>query len=115
MSHRILITFASLMMLVACQDAPFETQILSYDGNKVDKTFVFDKGTLSEDGAGKWKVDVEKKQISKEAVDYALTFRMDEGEMASGGAAVQFTFDNWDTENYIFAPVISTVATVSES
>ena len=104
MSHRILITFASLMMLVACQDAPFETQILSYDGNKVDKTFVFDKGTLSEDGAGKWKVDVEKKQISKEAVDYALTFRMDEGEMASGGAAVQFTFDNWDTENYIFAP-----------
>ena len=93
---------ASLM--ISCQEIPFETQILSYEGNKVNKTFVFEKGVLSEDSAGRWTVDVDRKRVSREAVDYALTFRMDEGKMASGGAAVQFTFDNWDTENYIFAP-----------
>ena len=101
--NTLLSSFAALL-LIACQEIPFETQILSYEGNKVNKTFVFVNDTLSGDGAGKWKVDVETKKVSKEAVDYALTFRMDEGEMASGGAAVQFTFDNWDTENYVFAP-----------
>ncbi|MBQ0127811.1 MAG: hypothetical protein KBS80_07510 [Bacteroidales bacterium] len=29
---------------------------------------------------------------------------MKEGKMASGGVAVQFGFDNWDTGNYIFSP-----------
>ncbi len=92
------------ILAVSCKELPFETQILSYEGNKVDRTFVFDGSRLSEDGAGKWHVDVEKKKVSSEAVDYALTFKMDEGQMASGGAAVQFEFNDWDTENYIFAP-----------
>ena len=92
------------MLLFSCRQLPFETQILSYEGNKVNKTFVFVNDTLSGDGAGKWKVDVETKKVFKEAVDYTLTFKMNEGEMASGGAAVQFTFGNWDTENYVFAP-----------
>ena len=89
---------------VSCGELPFEAQILSYDGNRVDRTFVFDGTALSDDGAGKWSVDIDRKKVSGEAVDYALTFTMKEGEMLSGGAAVQFDFDNWSTENYIFAP-----------
>lgn len=92
------------MLSTSCKDLPFEPQILSYDGNKVDRTYVFDGAALSDDGAGKWSVDVDSKKISKETVDYTVSFTMDEGSMASGGAAVQFTFDGWDTENYIFAP-----------
>ncbi len=95
---------ALAMLIVSCKELPFETQILSYEGNKVDATYVFDGTALSEDGAGKWSVDVDRKKLSGEAVDYALTFTMEEGEMASGGAAVQFSFDNWSTDNYIFAP-----------
>lgn len=92
------------MLTASCRDLPFEAQILSYDGNKVFRTFVFDGSGLAEDGAGQWEVDIEKKKVSSEATDYVLTFKMTEGEMASGGAAVQFEFDNWSTDNYIFAP-----------
>ena len=95
---------AVAMLSVSCRNLPFETQILSYDGNKVSQTFVFDGDRLAGDGAGQWSVDVDTKKVSAEAVDYTLTFTMDEGEMASGGAAVQFTFNDWDTENYVFAP-----------
>lgn len=94
----------SAMLLASCRNLPFETQVLSYAGNKVDTTFTFDGSTLSAAGAGTWHVDVEKQRISKESVDYALTFTMDEGEMASGGVAVQFTFEDWNMENYVFAP-----------
>lgn len=100
-----LASMAALAMLaVSCKELPFETQTLSYEGNKVERTFVFDGAALSEDGAGKWSVAVDRKKMSVEAVDYTVSFTMDEGEMASGGAAVQFTFNDWDTENYIFAP-----------
>lgn len=86
------------------RDLPFEPQILSYDGNKVERTFAFDGGRLSSDGAGQWDVDVKESKASDEATDYSLTFTMKSGEMASGGAAVRFEFDNWSTENYVFAP-----------
>ncbi len=95
---------ALAMLASSCKNLPFEPQILSYEGNRVDRTFVFDGTALSEDGAGKWSVDIDRKKVSCDAVDYALTFTMKDGEMLSGGAAVQFDFDNWSTENYIFAP-----------
>lgn len=95
---------ALAMLTVSCKELSFEPQILSYEGNKVDRTFVFDGATLSEEGAGKWSVDIDRKKVSGEAVDYTVSFTMDEGSMASGGAAVQFTFNGWDTENYVFAP-----------
>lgn len=93
-----------LMSLTACRSIPFETQILSYEGNVASRTFVFDGDRLEAEGAGCWTVDVDSRKVSPEATDYALTFTMEEGEMASGGAAVKFEFDGWSTENYIFAP-----------
>ena len=106
MRNTLLSVFYGILTILAasCEELPFETQILSYEGNKVDRTFVFDGAALSEEGAGKWSVDIDRNKISKEAVDYAVTFTMDEGEISSGGAAVQFTFDDWDTDNYVFAP-----------
>ncbi len=106
MNSRIIsaIALSSLMMFQACMSAPFQTQILSYDGNRVSRTYAFDGCKLSEDGAGKWNVNIDRTRISSEATDYVLTFKMKEGEMVSGGAAVQFEFDNWSTGNYIFAP-----------
>lgn len=99
--------FFSLIVLAisgCSRNIPFEPQILSYDGNKVERTFAFDGGNLSSDGAGQWDVDVKESKVSDEATDYSLTFTMKSGEMASGGAAVRFEFDNWSTENYVFAP-----------
>ena len=71
MNSRIIsvLAFASVMVCSSCRSIPFETQILSYEGNKVDRTYVFDGAALSEDGAGRWNVDIEKKKISSEAVD----------------------------------------------
>lgn len=96
--------WALALLPLSCRDLPFEAQILSYDGNKVSQTFVFDGGKISEEGAGSWNVDIDRTSVSGEATDYALSFTMKEGKMASGGVAVQFGFDNWDTGNYIFSP-----------
>ncbi|MDO4949331.1 MAG: hypothetical protein Q4E55_04095 [Bacteroidales bacterium] len=101
---RCLFLVATAILSGSCQNRPFECQILSYDGNKVAQTFVFNGGKLESDTMGKWNVTVNKNIVSAEATDYSLTFTMKEGEMNSGGAAVQFEFDNWNTENYIFAP-----------
>ena len=92
------------LLSTGCRSLPFEPQILSYDGNKVAQNFVFDGGTLSADGAGQWNVKVEKNKVTNEATDYTLIFSMREGEMASGGAAVLFSFDDWNSGNYVFAP-----------
>lgn len=94
----------ALIVLASCCNHPFECQVLSYDGNKVAETFLFDGNNLKEDKAGEWTVDVDKTRISDEAVDYRLTFSMKEGGMSSAGVAVQFDFDNWSADNYIFAP-----------
>ena len=102
-----LFILALSVLALACSNhktLPFEAQILSYDGNKVSEAFVFEGGKLSADGAGQWDDAVEKNKVSGEATDYALTFTMRDGEMASGGAAVLFSFDNWSVENYVFAP-----------
>lgn len=60
---------AVAMLSVSCRNLPFETQILSYDGNKVSQTFVFDGDRLAGDGTEQWSVDVETKKVSAEAVD----------------------------------------------
>ena len=102
--RRFVTSFGLALLLAGCQSLPFEPQILSYDGNKVSRTFVFEGGRLSAEDAGQWTLDVEKHKVTSEATDYTLTFAMKEGKMASGGAAVRFSFDNWSDENYIFAP-----------
>jgi len=97
--------FILLLIIVGCKrDIPFGMQVLKYDGNKVSKTFAIENQQLASDDVGKWDVDVEKKMVSDIATEYQLTFKMNEGEIASGGVAVQFDFDNWSIENYIFAP-----------
>lgn len=101
---RFVTLFGLALLLAGCQSLPFEPQILSYDGNIVSRTYVFEGGRLSAEDAGQWTLDVEKHKVTSEATDYTLTFEMKEGEMASGGAAVRFSFDNWSAENYIFAP-----------
>jgi len=90
--------------LSGCREHPFEPQVLSYDGNKVAHTYVFDGSSLNADGAGSWSVDVDRKKVSGESDDFVVTFTVQEGEMPSGGAAVQFEFDDWSTGNYVFAP-----------
>lgn len=104
MKKQPVIVLGLALLLAGCQSVPFEPQILTYDGNKVSQTFSFDGGNLSSGEAGRWDLEVEKTKVSNEATDYALTFKMKEGEMASGGAAVLFEFDNWSSENYVFAP-----------
>ena len=93
------------LSLAGCRTIPFEAQILSYDGNKVAQTFVFGDGeTLRADETADWKLDIDKTRVNADATDYVLNFAMTGGEMPSGGAAVRFTFDDWSTDNYIFAP-----------
>lgn len=105
MKFRILkICALAALLQPACTSVPFEAQILSYEGNTVAQTFSFDGDRLAADGAGQWTVGIDSRKVNREATDYALTFTMEEGEMASGGAAVQFEFDDWTSENYIFAP-----------
>lgn len=99
-----LLAALAALALSCGKELPFQPQILSYEGNKVDRTFLFDNGMLSDAEAGEWSVDVKQGKVSGQAVDYTVSFTMNEGAMASGGAAVQFTFDGWDTENYVFAP-----------
>ena len=95
---------AALLLVAGCREVPFQTQILTYEGNKVAGTFPFEGGSLQSDEAGAWTVDVSKTKVDAIATDYTLSFKMKDGEIASGGAAVQFEFDNWCTQNYIFAP-----------
>ncbi len=94
----------AVVFLVGCQKLPFEPQVLSYDGNKVVHTYEFDGSSLNADSVGKWSVDIDKEKVSDEAEDFTVTFAVQEGELHSGGAAVQFEFDDWSTDNYVFAP-----------
>ena len=106
MKHNLNCLFLATIAILSgsCQNLPFECQVLLYDENKVARTSVFDGDKLESDTVGHWNVTVNKNIVSAEATDYSLTFTLKEGEMSSGGAAVQFEFGNWNTENYIFAP-----------
>ena len=109
---------AALVLASCSQSLPFQPQILLYDGNKV--TDILTPGATPSpdsarlcrlpgtegDGVPQWEVKTEKSRVAGDATatDYMLTFSIQEGEIASGGAAVEFTFDDWHTDNYIFAP-----------
>lgn len=99
-----LLAAAALMFLTGCRELPFEPQVLSYDGNKVEHTFVFDGSVLNADGAGIWSVDIDRNHMDDATEDFVVTFSLKQGEMSSGGAAVLFEFDDWCTDNYVFAP-----------
>lgn len=58
--------WALALLPLSCMDLPFEAQILSYDGNKVSQTFVFDGGKISEEGAGSRNVDIDRTSVQNE-------------------------------------------------
>ncbi len=85
---------------------PFTAQVVSYDGNRISGTTAFCDGRITLGDGAVWQLDVTRKRVVDEdsAVDYNLVFTLAEGEMNSAGVAVQFIFDGWNTDNYVFAP-----------
>lgn len=81
--RRFVTLFGLALLLAGCQSLPFEPQILSYDGNKVLRTFVFEGGGLSAEDAGQWTLDVEKHKVTSEATDYTLISPMTEATLMS--------------------------------
>ena len=73
-----------------------------YNGNQVVdiSTFKFKKNRgLLEKADAVWK-------CSKEVSDnnYSFSFQLEEGSATAAGVAVSFTFDRWNTRNYIIMP-----------
>lgn len=84
----------------------FVAEIVRYDGNRMAEQLPFESGTLAIDETTKWSLDVRcrKAGVCKDAIDYDLVFKLEEGMMPSSGTAVKFTFDGWTADNYLFAP-----------
>ncbi len=107
MKKTVIIALAVLFFSGCSKELPFGPRILSYDGNKVSETFATGKGgTITTSDGAVWSVATKSARVKGDAsaTDYEVTFTLKEGSMPSGGAAVEFVFDGWTTDNYVFAP-----------
>lgn len=100
-----LLLLSSFSLLTSCtQQLPFQPEVLIYEGNKAVATYALGGNELCSDSAGTWNVRMDKAKLKDNATDYSLTFTMKEGQIQSGGVGVEFSFPEWKTENYLFAP-----------
>lgn len=80
--------------------------IHQYDGNIIENSFQCKGGKVQSLNGAIWNIQIQEQKESNnpEALDLEVTFQLTKGKMESAGVAVEFTFDNWSTENYIMAP-----------
>lgn len=85
----------------------YNAQILKYDKNKVESTlnFAFKGKTsvLSENNNSWTCTKIENGTISK-GLDVSHTFKLEKGTSSATGVSVNFTFENWTTDNYVILP-----------
>lgn len=87
-------------------DGTLSVRLVSYDGSRMAGTVPFEKSQAVMDNGSKWSVDITRSKVEgcSDAQDFDLTFTLTDGNAPSSGAAVELVFDDWDTENYLFAP-----------
>ncbi|NWJ52322.1 MAG: hypothetical protein HXX14_15810 [Bacteroidetes bacterium] len=78
-----------------------------YNNTKIISSFTSQKGEVKTE-EGKWKTHIEVSKVpnQSEALDFAATFKLAEGEVTSTGITVSFDFSKWSRENYVMVPAI---------
>jgi len=85
----------------------YNAQILKYDKNKVENTsnFVFNgKTAVLTENNNNWTCSKSESGTISKGLDVSHTFKLDKGASATTGVALNFTFENWTTDNYVVLP-----------
>lgn len=85
----------------------YRAQVLKYDKNRVKNAsdFVF-KGKTSAltERDNHWTCTKTESGTAGKGLDVSHIFKLEKGESAATGVSVNFTFDNWTTDNYVVMP-----------
>ncbi len=83
--------------------------IRSYDGTRLLNQQAFpaenDASVTTPDGC-RWSLDIHTQTVSgdKDACDYVFTYKLLSGEARQTAVAIEFTFPEWHSENFVFVP-----------
>lgn len=81
----------------------FRPMVVRYDGTVVASKSAFNNGE-AELGNSTWSCSVERRKAGRDALDLNIDFKINKGELRSGGVAAAFDFTDWDRENYVLIP-----------
>lgn len=113
MKNKLLVTvlFASVIFLQVGATDRIKPSVRYHEGGNVVSSTLFesDKQTTATDANGcKWLLTVDKRNVEndKTAQDYTFTWELKQGVAKDVSFSVDFQFDQWTPDNYVFVPAI---------
>lgn len=88
-------------------DYKLTARVQYYNKNKVDGSseFKFDKNeSLLEKPGATWQCIKTGKKVNTKSTDMSYTFQLAKGSAKAAGVAINFSFDQWSTDNYVIMP-----------
>lgn len=81
----------------------FRPMLVRYDGSVVCEKATFQQGKASL-RSSEWSCDLKPVKSHWEVLDLDICFKVDKGELQSGGVAVAFDFKDWSRDNFVLIP-----------
>lgn len=82
-----------------------ESQVSWYSGTKADSVKVF-TGDILKIANMVWECNINAGTGKKDELDLNIAFRLNSGNAHSASVSVNFSFDDWNNENYLLIPAI---------
>lgn len=81
----------------------FRPLVCDYNGNILDEKSAFNNGTAKLNGSS-WTCSVKQAKPERDALELDVNFKLDKGQLKSGGVAVAFDFTGWSRDNFVLVP-----------
>lgn len=81
----------------------FRPLLVSYDGSVVREKATFRQGK-AQMRSSEWSCDLKSIQSNRNELELDICFKIDKGELQSGGVAVAFDFKDWSRDNFVLIP-----------
>lgn len=95
--------FKQITAFLKSLNGSFRPMVVGYDGTLIEEKEVFHNGKATM-RSSLWSCDLKHCKSEKDALMFDLTFKVDKGELASGGVAVAFDFKDWSRDNFVLIP-----------
>lgn len=81
----------------------FRSMLVGYDKSVVREKVVFSQGKAKMHSS-EWSCDLKSVKSNRDVLDLDICFKIDKGELQSGGVAVAFDFKDWSRDNFVLIP-----------
>lgn len=95
--------FKEITTFLNSLNGSFRPMLVGYDGVVIDEKVVFHNGKANL-GNSVWSCSLKQLPSERDNFTFDIHFKVDKGELKSGGVAVAFDFKDWSRDNFVLIP-----------